>query len=147
MYFTLWDGHEPLGATSRILCFNMKCLGDSGNFGRWGLVGESGSPGLCLWKLFLVPSPFLCLCFLCALRWDALLYHGLPSSFTAICSFFQEWGLGFEYRALLSQSRHSTTWTIPQFHFALVILKMRGSHELFAQVDLKPQSSWCQPPK
>jgi hypothetical protein len=44
-----------------------------------------------------------------------------------------------------SQIRHSTTWTTPPVHFALVILEMEPP-ELFAWADLKLRSSWSQPP-
>jgi hypothetical protein len=53
-------------------------------------------------------------------------------------------GLGFEVRALCLQSRCSTAWATPPFHFALVL--ELGSCKLFAWAGLELWSSWCQPP-
>jgi hypothetical protein len=55
-------------------------------------------------------------------------------------------GPGFELRALLLWSRHSTAWAKPPVCFALVILE-KSSHELFVQASLKPWPLSPQPPK
>jgi hypothetical protein len=44
------------------------------------------------------------------------------------------------------QRRCSTAWATPPVYFALVILEI-GSHQLFAQADLEPRSSWSQRPR
>jgi hypothetical protein len=61
-------------------------------------------------------------------------------------NFMKTFVLEFELRALPSQNRHSAAWATPLVHFALVFLEM-GSHELFVQAGLEPQSSWSQPSK
>jgi hypothetical protein len=46
-------------------------LEGSGNSRRWDLVGRSRWLEVCLWRLYLVPSPFLTLCFLPVRKWAA----------------------------------------------------------------------------
>jgi hypothetical protein len=45
--------------------------------------------------------------------------------------------LGSELRALSLQSRRSTAWVTPPVYFALIILEMGGSYELFAWASLQ----------
>jgi hypothetical protein len=53
------------------------------------------------------------------------------SAYSCRVFFFFFVGLGFEFRALCSQSRHSTAYATPPVHFALVILMMGVSWTTF----------------